>query len=234
MIRLKLIEKKPEEALQILQEAQIKLPEDQRPLVLAQGYELLSNQPEAEQNYLSALAASPKSLPLLRQVAEYYLRTNRADQAKKYLDQILATNSTQPGDQESYAWARRTTAQLMASGDYQQFLKALELLTPAGEKPKLEDLTAKISILFERGDPASSRQALRLLDDLKQLRPLTWQEKLILAKLNERIGDWPAAREGMLALLAQSKPDPIVYDTFIRMLAASWIGRRSVDLAAAT
>jgi tetratricopeptide (TPR) repeat protein/lipopolysaccharide biosynthesis regulator YciM len=218
LIRLKVIEKKPEDALQVLQEAQIKLPEDQRALVLAQGYEFLNDQTEAEQNFLAALSASPKSLPLLQQVAEYYMRTNRPSQAAKYLNEILTANPTQPGDKDSYAWARRTTAQLMAGGNYQQFLKSLELLTPAGEKPNLEDLTTRISILFEHSDPASSRQALRLLGELKQMRPLTWQERLILAKLNERIDDWPAAREGMLSLLAQPKPDPIIYATFIKML----------------
>ncbi len=39
-----------------------------------------------------------------------------------------------------------------------------------------------------------------------------------MAKLDERIGDWPTAREEMLALLAQPKPDPVVYVTLIQML----------------
>jgi tetratricopeptide (TPR) repeat protein len=219
LIRLKLIQKKPEDALQILQEAQIKLPEDQRAIVLAQGYEFLNDHTQAEQNYLAALNASPKNLPLMRQVAEYYLRTNRVEPAKKYLNDIISATPSQPADKESIAWARRTTAQLMAaSRDYQQFQKALELLSSGDAKSNSEDLTARISILFERSDPASSRQALRLLDDLKQLRPLTWQERLVLAKLYERVDDWPAARTEMLALLAQPKPEPVVYDTFVRML----------------
>src|SRR5206468_3597732 len=95
---------------------------------------------------------------------------------------------------------------------------ALELLTPANGKPTIEDLTVRITILFDRGDPNSSRQALRLLDELKQLRPLTWQERFVLAKLYDRIGDWTSARAEMLSLLTQPKADPIIYTTFIKML----------------
>ncbi|HTQ39409.1 MAG TPA: tetratricopeptide repeat protein [Pirellulales bacterium] len=219
LIRLKVIEKKPEDGLQVLQEAQIKLPEDQRALVLAQGYEFLNDSLQAEQSYLSALATSPKSLPLLQQVAAFYLRINQVEKAEKYLNEIMSSTPTQPADKECYAWARRTTAQLMAaSKDYQQFVKALELLSLPGEKPTADDLTARISLLFDRGDPASSRQALRLLDELKQLRPLNWRERLVLAKLYEQIDNWPAAREEMLSLLAQPKPDPEVYITFVEML----------------
>src|SRR5262249_38951065 len=162
----------PEEGLKVLQDAQIKLPEDQRTLVLAQGYEMLSDIPQAEQLYLSALSADPKSLSLLRQTAAFYLRANQPDKAQKYLNEILSAASIQPGEKDNYFWARRTTAELMAkSADYRQFVKALELLSPAGETPTAEDLTVRISLLFDRGDPASSRQALRLLDELKKLRP---------------------------------------------------------------
>ena len=193
LIRLKMIDKKPEEALQILHEAQIKVPEDQRAIVMAQGSEMLGDQVQAEQNYLAAIAAMPKNMQLLQNISEYYLRTNRPQQAIKYLNQMTAETPSQPSDRDNYDWARRTTARLLATGSYQQFQKALELLTPNG-KSSVEDLTARISILFDRGDPSSSRQALRLMDELKQLRPLTWQERFVLAKLYDRVGDWTSAR----------------------------------------
>jgi cellulose synthase operon protein C len=218
IVKLKVMQNKTDEALQLLQEAQIKLPEDQRPLVLAQGYELLKDASQAEQYYLAAVAAAPNNLPLARQVAEFYLRINHLPQAMKYLNQLASSDSTKPGDKDAHDWARRTTARLMATGNYQQFQKALEMLTPAEGTPSIDDLTTRIAILFDHNDPASSRQALRLLDQLKQIRPLTWQERAILAKLEERIGNWQAGREELLALLAQPKPDPAVYMTLIQML----------------
>ncbi len=158
MVKLKMLQKKTDDALQTLQEAQIKLPEDQRPLVLAQGYELLNDPAQAEQYFLAAVSAAPNNLPLARQVAEFYLRTNRLAQAKKYLDQLMASDSAKPADKDAHDWARRTTARLMANGNYQQFQKALEMLTPANGKPSIDDLTTRISILFDHGDPASSRR----------------------------------------------------------------------------
>ncbi len=234
MVKLKVLQKKTDDALQILQEAQIKLPEDQRPLVLAQGYELLNDPTQAEQYFQAAVSAAPNNLPLLRQVAEFYLRSNRPGQAKKYLDQLVSSDSTKPADKDAHDWARRTTARMMANGNYQQFQKALEMLTPAGEKPNIEDLTTRISILFERGDPASSRQALRLLDELKQIRPLTWQERLILAKLDERVGDWRAAREEMLLALGsvQTRSDCLCH--IHSNAVASLVRRRSFDMVATT
>ncbi|HZZ26864.1 MAG TPA: tetratricopeptide repeat protein [Pirellulales bacterium] len=220
LIQLKAtMQKKPEEALQILHEAQIKLPADQSALVLAQGYEFLNDPTQAEQSYLSALSAAPNNLALLRQMAAFYLRVGLVEKAQKYLDQILNASSAQQTDPDSYGWARRTKAELMAkTGDYRQFRNAIELLSPPGGKPNADDMATRINLLFERGDPASSRQALRVLDDLKKLRPLTWREHVILARLYEQVDNWPAAREEMLSLLSQPSPDPAVYITFVEML----------------
>ena len=170
--------KKSEEVLKVVQDAQIKLPEDRRNAVLAQGYEAVGDQTQAQTYYLAALEAAPNDLGVQRTVASFYLRTNRRAEAEKQLDQMIKATGSSPADREHVAWARRTTAQLLASdGDYRNFQKAQELLTPQGRKPTAEDLSTRIALLFDRTDPTSTRQALRLLTELKQIRPLTVQER---------------------------------------------------------
>ena len=218
LIRLLVKGDKKDEALRVVQAAQIKLPEDRRALVLAQGYEMLGDQSQAEQSYQSALTAAPQSLLALQQIAAYYVRTNRNDQAKKYLNQILTSTPHLPAEKECYAWARRMTAELLADdGTYSQFLQALELLTPPDGQTSPEDLYTRIGLLYKRSDPNSSRQALRLLEDLKKSRPLTWIERLHLAQLYERVGNWAEASKEMLSLLALPNPDPSIYVTYIEM-----------------
>jgi tetratricopeptide (TPR) repeat protein len=209
--------KKMDEALKTVQEAQIELPEDRRNLVLAQGYELVNDQTQAEHFYQSALEAAPKDTAVLRVVASYYLRHDRKTEGKKYLNEILAAEPVGAAA-ENIGWARRVTAQLLANeGTYRQFRKAMEMLASTGQKPTAEDLAMQIALLVGRSDPSSTREALRLLEQLKQLRLLTWQERLGMATLYERIGNWNAAREEMLSLVS-SKPDPAVYIAYVEML----------------
>src|SRR5262249_7879446 len=137
------------------------------------------------------------------------------------LNEILTSTPETPQEKLCYAWARRMTAELLAAdGNYSRFLQAMELLTPQSGQISADDLYTKIALLFQRSDPNSSRQALRLLEDLQKMRPLSWKERLHLAQLYERVGDWPAASEAMLALLSDPtnpKPDPSVYITYIQM-----------------
>jgi tetratricopeptide (TPR) repeat protein len=52
------------------------------------------------------------------------------------------------------------------------------------------------------------------------MRPLTWAERMNLALLYERVGDWSTANKEMLSLLSDPnnpKPDPSVYLTYIKM-----------------
>ncbi len=208
---------KREEALTAVQQAQIELPEDRRALVLAQGYELVNDQTQAEYYYKSALEAAPKDTAVLRVVASYYLRNNRKNDAQKYLNEILAATPVGVA-QENIGWARRVIAQMLAGeGTYGQFRKGMEMLSSAGEKPTAEDLAMQVALLVERSDATSTREALRLLEQLKQIRLLTWRERLGMATLYERIGKWNLAREEMLSLIS-SKPDPSVYIVYVEML----------------
>jgi len=213
-----LINQKPEEAIKALQDAQIKLPEDRRNLVMANGYERIGDRERAETFFQAALDAAPGDLAVLRQVAQFHLRCKKPADAKKQLESMLQIAPKDAGQKENLAWARRTMAQMLAAtGDYPQFQKAINILAFTDEEPNADDLLTRVTLLYERGDPQSSRQALKDLVRLAKLRDLSWQERMILARLYERVDEWPKARAEMAALLGP-KADPSVYLAYAEML----------------
>ncbi len=209
-----------DDALKSVQEAQIQLPEDQRTVAVAQGYELVGDQQLAEQFYKAALEAAPKDAKVQRMVASYYLRLKREDLARPLIDELLALKPSNAAERETQAWARRSEAQMLAGqGDYQSFLKAVEYLSPAqGESANAADLSLRGFLLGGRPDVASARQALSALEELKNLRALSTQERQLLAQLYERTGNWSAARDELLAMLNQPNADANTYAMFIEML----------------
>ncbi|MCC7084536.1 MAG: hypothetical protein IT427_05975, partial [Pirellulales bacterium] len=213
-------QKKGSAAHQVVQEAQIQLPEDQRALTLAQCYEALGDVGLADQFYLSALDNAPDDTSIQRAVASHYLRTNRPTQAETYLDKIVRAHTANGAHDDNYGWARRESAKLLAGAtDYQQFLKAMDMLKPVnGVTPDSQDLSLKAALLSERNEPASSRQALQLLTTLGEQRPLVSLERLLRAQVQEHLGDWPAANSEMLSLVGQSKPTPTIYIAYVEML----------------
>ncbi len=129
LIRQMVLNKKSREALEVLQEAQIKLPEDQRALVMAHGYEMLGEASQAETYYQSALSAAPDDPLVLKQVATFYAGTNRPADAEKYLKQILSASDSKSANKSVIAWAGQMLArQLAAKGDYPSFRQAMEML----------------------------------------------------------------------------------------------------------
>ncbi len=94
LIRLLVKGNKNDEALRVVQAAQIKLPEDRRALVLAQGYEMLGDQAQAEQSYQSALAATPQSFLAKQQLAAFYVRIQSQRSSAKISERNPGIHST--------------------------------------------------------------------------------------------------------------------------------------------
>jgi cellulose synthase operon protein C len=226
-----MMDKKPTDAIKALQDAQIKLPEDRRNIVMASGYEAIGDRDRAQPFFQSALDAAPGDLAVLRQVAQFYLRWKKPAEAEKQLESMLQITPKDPAQKENLAWARRTMAQMLAAtNEYPQFQKAIGILASTDEEPNADNLLTRVTLLFEHGDPQSSRQALKDLTRLAKLRDLNSQERMILARLYERVDDWTKARAEMMALLGP-KADPSVYLAFAEMLlrhdspdeAISWL-----------
>lgn len=225
---------KLEHAKKVVEEAQIKLPEDIRATTLARGYAAVGELERAEQFYQAALKAAPNDSTVARMAAEFYINTNRLDQGKKLIDGILAQTEAAPAKEPDLAWAKRASAKIKAmTGDYQSFLAGVKMLTPENGRLSLDDLMALIDLYSNRPEPVYVRQAVQMLQSLTQIRPLTANERIQLANLNERLGNWREAREHMLAALGEENPGAGAYITYIQMLlrrgltteVAPWLDR---------
>ncbi|MFM8414476.1 MAG: tetratricopeptide repeat protein, partial [Planctomycetota bacterium] len=212
------------------------LPEPRRQLALAQGYEMLGRPDDAERALKEAAAGWPNDIEAIRGLASFQIRTGRREEARSLLQKILAA----PDDATAAAtkpWARRSLADLEgARGTYKQLQQALRLLAEnrsADGKVAAEDLNLEISLLANRPEPASWRRAITLLDELADRQPLTAAERLTRAQLREKVGEWDAARNELVALVASPKTPPAYVALLIEKLiehgelstAKTWLRR---------
>ena len=226
--------KKSREAAEVLMDARKELPEDRVNQVLGPGYEVLGEMVLAEQYYRAAIEAAPKDLATHRLVAMFFMRTGRMEDARKEVAFVLPGSQSDPKNKPHLLWARRALAEMLAeSGDLDDFKKAKALLL-ANTKINSEDAEDQLhmaNLLARRSDePAMLRESLKWFDGVKTLSD---QDRMTVAKIHEVLGDWSLAREEMLKLVSQQKPDPNTYLAFIEMLvrrnqisdAANWLDK---------
>ena len=173
--------------------------------------------------YKTALEANPDNLAALRNIAEYYIRNSRGDDATEYLDQIIkkTAESTNKADLAQLFWARRYKAQHLATPhsaneppDYEQVVDATNLIEQNVQDGLLapEDIRVIVSLLANRPEPDSRAKALHLLEQLKQRQFITAREELAMGQLQDRAGNWAQAREWLFAALSRSSDDPEILD----------------------
>jgi tetratricopeptide (TPR) repeat protein len=231
------------EAEKAIEQAKTRLTADQRDLVLAQCYDAARDPERAEQSYLRAVAAKPRDLLVNKSIANFYLRTTQSKKATKYLDVIAKEGAAAKldADRQIVAWARRASAVLIAEeGAWQRFKQAEAILLENeaeirknGGEPTASDLTLRIALLSERAEPSSLRDALALFEELQNRQPLQVHEQMNLARLYERVGQWPKAKELMQGVLTGRDPDPIYFLVYAQMLLRNgahsevdaWLGR---------
>ena len=224
LVALLVQNKKEDEARQLTMKAQVTLPEDRTPLVLAQCYQVLGDLGLAEQHYLSAVSYDPENLSVIRSVARFYLATGRGRQARQFLDQILKLTGRDPEKyQEQLVWARRSLARVLAAeGTWRQLQEAMKLLDRnAGDgKIGLEDLRLKAAILASRSERRSQTEAIDLFKEIRDERneKLTPQEQFQLARLYEKTNSWTQCLDEMRQLLNR-EPENVGYlSAYIEML----------------
>jgi tetratricopeptide (TPR) repeat protein len=228
LVNTLVVSNKRSEAEKVVDTAMSRLPPNDRDEVLAQCYEALSDPVRAERSYLQAVAAKPRDIVVNKMIANFYLRTTKSDRATKYLEAILKEGAAAQSDDDKkiVAWARRAKAVLIAAdGSWQGFQQAEaiilendEEIRKNGGEPTTADLLLRITLLAERTEPSSLRSALALFEELQNRQPLQVSEQAKLARLYERVGQWPKAKEMMQSILASRDPDPTHFLAYAQML----------------
>lgn len=213
-----------------LKEASLRVPPEQLPLLLAEGYAALGQWDRAEEHFEAALKARPGDVRVLWHRAQYHMRRDQFTRAEPFLRQLLAADA--PTSEPTRAWARRMLAVgLGAAGPYAQFRQALDLLAQnlRSRSASLEDQRAQAWLLATR--PGHRTEGLRRLEELKRRQALLPDERFLLARLNDARGHWAQASEEMESLLATRRNNPQYVGFFVRGLlqhgqvetAAGWL-----------
>jgi tetratricopeptide (TPR) repeat protein len=205
-----------------LSQARQKLPQDQAALTLAQCYQAIGHQDQARELYQAALKAKPDDVATLRSVAGFCLANRESEEAKRHLNRILALKQNAPED-EDLQWAKHILAiMLSTTGNYQDVLKAQALMDipekgEAGRtsSEKADDLRVQALVL---GTQKSLRQQKKAVALLEKMNGPTPDDRFLLARLYESVGDWPKAREQMARLAAAFPDRPEFVSTYARSL----------------
>jgi cellulose synthase operon protein C len=193
-----------DQAQKALRETQLSLSGDSLQFVLAKCFEALGRWFDAEPMYRAVYDADPENIERAQQLAAFYVgpgyaQRDRSDKATPLINQILragAEGKIPPGDR-NLLWARRAGAKLLAAtGDYQQLLKAENLLTSNTQDGilSIEDRLEMAQILAPRPEPGSRLTAAHLLEEVDRIQPLNEAASLTLGELYFRMGDWSAAQ----------------------------------------
>lgn len=212
--------------------AQIALPEDEQPILLAKSYEITGRWFDAENRYRAAMESRPDNVQAMRWLAAFYLGNgyrlkDKQERAIPLINDILKAAAAGKADphNEHVLWARRIAAQTLAeTGDYQNALKAERLLNANAADGVLavEDQLRLAQMLARRPEPSSRLKAEQLLTEVKRNHAVTMEADMILGQLmyvNGRVsGKWDDARRHMVELIARYPNAEAPRAQFIRML----------------
>ena len=192
--------------------------------------------PEAtERAAKEAVEQSPDDLVAARRLVDLLMRRNRPAEAQKELRRIIALESVQGSP--TVFWARRALASLLAASpryiDLQEALAVLGKNVDEQGLQYLDDTALSISLLMNRNDPASWRQAQTLFESLAKRRPLTIDERISQARIQSLVGNRPKAREELRAIASSANASTAVLGTIIELFineqdfaeARAWLRR---------
>ena len=196
----------PQEAENIADEMNRRLPANQLLLARARAAELLGQLHRADQEYQLAVARAPGDAIVLQQAARFHLRLNQFSRAETLLQRLLTPESDAP--EANQAWARRRLALLLAFDSAGQYRQALALLDekPVPKQEALADCRARLLVHGTRPEDLSA--SLRQLEQTAKLQPFAPEELFYLSRLYEAANDLKAVEERMLDLLALDRNNP--------------------------
>jgi tetratricopeptide (TPR) repeat protein len=120
------------------------------------------------------------------------------------------------------AWARRELAlRLAARGDYRRFQEAVALLDQNDKEAPASAEEQRARALVLATQPGRRRDALRLFERLAlDPAPLAADVRLTMVTLYEADGQWPPAREQLLALVREDGDNPAYLGRLVHGLLA--------------
>jgi tetratricopeptide (TPR) repeat protein len=222
--------KKPA-AERTLEKAVELMPEPQRQLAKAQGYEMLGRNEDAEQAFREAVAVAPKNLETSRGLAAFLVRSGRLQPARETLQAIIDSPDTSAAAESTKAWGRRLLAELIAErGNFREMGQAMELLQQNVDdrgEITVDDSLLQVKLLTNRPEPASWKQAIKVFEELSRKQPLVMGQRIMLAQLRERVGRWDECRNDLIAVVAA----PNVPPAYVAMLVEKMIDHGEVSAA---
>ncbi len=185
------------QAAKALAEAEQKLISPDSMTALALCLEALGEIETAEKRLLDASAKQPDNSTIQKGLAALYLHAGKLKQAEPILEKLSHGASSEAD------WARRQQAMILVqTGTYARIREAIPLIEQNlnSSHPTPEDERAKAILLALQ--PFRRAEAIRALAASFKLLPSTADEKILLAKLQEAAGNWPAARELLLTAVS--------------------------------
>ena len=214
-----------------LEKAASLMPEPQRQLTLAQGFEQLGDLEDAARTFGEAAAAAPDNLEVQRAYAASLVRAGRIVPARETLQKMIAASDTSSVAMATKAWARRLLAELIAErGNFREMEQAMTLLRDNVDESgdvAIDDALLQVKLLTARPEPASWKQAIKVLEEIGRRQPLVMGQRIMMAQLLEKVGRWPEARNELVAVVAA----PNVPPAYVAMLVEKLIDHGEISAA---
>ena len=214
-----------------LEKAAELMPEPQRQLSRAQGYEMLGRNEDAEKSFREAVAVAPTNLETSRGLAAFLVRTGRLKPARETLQTIIDSPDTSAAAMSTKAWGRRLLAEIIAErGNFREMEEAMALLRQNVDDKgdvQADDSLLQVKLLSNRPEPASWKQAIKVFEELRRKQPLVMGQRIMLAQLHEKVGRWDECRNELIAVVAA----PNVPPAYVAMLVEKMIDHGEVAAA---
>jgi tetratricopeptide (TPR) repeat protein len=150
------------------------------------------------------LSVARRFAEVLLQRTEFFVAEKQFKEAEAQLKEAEAqlkevlVQASRAEDAATSSWARRTLAFMYIKYNPQRPAEALALLDAAGARdvgadPDGRRLRAKV--LEAQGTPERRREAIECLVSLVEEGRATPEDQLMLARLEEVVGDWPKSRD---------------------------------------
>lgn len=200
-------EKRSDEARQVLEtwKTREQVPANQRCLVLAQGYEQIGDDDQANRYYREALHAAPRDVGV-RQRAMAFFTAARTAEAEVSLREMLAADPDLTAARQSLAFV------LASRGTEQAWREGCALLDHAGtfSQDTAGDRRLQARLLLRRETIANRHESMKILEELvSDPRTCDASDRVLLASLYEREGKIDLARD-QLATLVQEQGKVVV------------------------